>query len=146
MIQLDKELLHIELSKLLPYGVKVLYKGNVYDLKDMHYDGHICLGSYNSIYGNWFITMDDFCKEYPIPFLRSIPNMTDEEYIELRRFVPDLKSSFEQFKLGKICFEKNYANLDVLHRLFCWLRMNHFNICLPYPLFIEVTPNNNPYK
>ena len=49
MTREEKELLLKDLCPRLPYGVKVQYKGNRYDLTEMHKDGRIYLGSPSNV-------------------------------------------------------------------------------------------------
>ena len=82
MTQEERFLLFQDLCARLPYGVKVQYKGNVYDLKEMHKDGRTYLGSYNSIYGDWHCSLE--FEYYPKPYLRPMSSMTEEEEKEYR--------------------------------------------------------------
>ena len=81
MNQQDKELIFKDLCCRLPYGVNVNYQGNQYELKEMHSDGRIYLGSYNSIYGSWCCNLE--MDTYPIPYLRPLSSMTEEEFVYL---------------------------------------------------------------
>ena len=77
MTQEEKSILLLDLCARVPYGVKVQYKGNRYDLTEMHKDGRTYLGSYNSIYGDWNCSLK--FEDYPKPYLRPMSSMTEEE-------------------------------------------------------------------
>ena len=110
MNQNDKQLLLIVLCSLLPYKVKVQYKGNVYDLTEMHKDGRTTLGSYNSIYGQWFCSIE--LDTYPIPYLRTLSSMTDEELAELK----ELCTIYNPTDSPNIGFE-DYGVMVLTHHL-----------------------------
>ena len=124
MTQKDKELLIKDLSARLLYGVKFNYGG---------YDG--C--DYNvEIITSTFI--NDFSIEDCKPYLRSMSNMTEEEYKELKSISPYY--GFAPYKfIGDWC--PNYEMTD-------WLNAHHFDYrgLIERGLAIEVTEENNPYK
>ena len=101
----------------LPYGVKVQYKGNTYDLTVMHNDGRTYLGSYNSIYGDWHcdITYDT----YPTPYLRPMSSMTDEERAERVAILYELEGHIEE---------------DVTYKYQEWLLEHHLDFMGLIPL------------
>ena len=123
-----KHLLLKDLCARLPYGVKVQYKGNKYDLTEMHKDGRTYLGSYNSIYGNWHCCFE--FETYPIPYLRPMSSMTEEER--------------KEYNLTKTLSIVDYPTL----KSFDWLNKHHFDYrgLIEKGLAIEVTEENNPYK
>lgn len=141
MTQEDKELLLKDLSARLPYGVKVQYKGNKYDLTEMHKDGRTYLGSYNSIYGDWHCCFE--FEIYPIPYLRPMSSMTEEEKKEYN------KTCIAKFrKAGPgYTYDGWWEYYDTITS-FDYLNANHFDYrgLIPKGLAIEVTKENNPYK
>jgi hypothetical protein len=134
MTQEDKELLLIDLCARLPYGVKVQYKGNMYDLTEMHKDGRTYLGSYNSIYGDWHCCFE--FKDYPKPYLRPMSSMTEEEYKEYSKLW-DLQDEFS-------------TDADIRFKIdvFDWLNKHHFDYrgLIERKLAVAVTKENNPYE
>ena len=136
MTQEDKGLLLKDICARLPYGVEVQYKGNRYDLTEMHKDGRTYLGSYNSIYGDWHCSLE--FEYYPKPYLRPLSSMTEEEHKELKEISEYY--GFAPFKyIDDWC--PNYDMID-------WLNAHHFDYrgLIPLGLAIEVTEENNPYK
>ena len=130
MTQEEKQLLSADLCARLPYGVKVQYKGNMYDLTEMHKDGRTYLGSYNSIYGDWHCCFE--FDDYPKPYLRPMSSMTEEERkIYAKLLFADLGGVYEDY----------YKALD-------YLNAHHFDYrgLIERDLAIEVTEDNNPYK
>jgi len=106
MTQEERFLLFQDLCARLPYGVKVQYKGNVYDLKEMHKDGRTYLGSYNSIYGDWHCSLE--FEYYPKPYLRPMSSMTEEEKKEYQAFF-------------------NYDGVEYPEEYIDWLNSHHFD-------------------
>lgn len=124
MTQKDKELLMKDLSARLLYGVKFNYCG--YDGCDYKVE----------------IITSTFINDFPIedckPYLRSMSNMTEEEYKELKSISPYY--GFAPYKfIGDWC--PNYEMTD-------WLNAHHFDYrgLIESGLAIEVTEENNPYK
>lgn len=81
------------------------------------------------------------------PYLRSLESMTMEERKEMEEAInKDRISPSGEIKMSGVdnlllCTVRQAANL------IRWLNQNHFNyLGVPKHLYIEVTPNNNPYK
>ena len=134
MTQEQKQLLFQDLCARLPYGVEVQYKGNRYDLTEMHKDGRTYLGSYNSIYGDWHCSLE--FEYYPKPYLRPLSSMTEEEDKE-----------YTNIDNGSYRCPKDLAHFLASKRI-DWLNAHHFDYrgLIPMGLAIEVTEENNPYE
>ena len=124
----EKELLLKDLCARLPYGVEVQYKGNRYDLTEMHKDGRTYLGSYNSIYGDWHCNLE--FEDYPKPYLRPMSSMTEEER---KNFIKCAGYEVEESENGRhydyylkdFCGTEDApcANADAID----WLNEHHFD-------------------
>ena len=125
MTQENKELLLKDLCARLPYGVKVLYEGQV---KEIQYIEPL----YNELkllddFSNYTIGIEDIK-----PYLRPMSNMTDEERKEYNKI---------QCVYGVTSISKHGEMTD-------WLNKHHFDYrgLIPMDLAIEVTKENNPYE
>ena len=81
------------------------------------------------------------------PYLRSLESMTMEERKEMEEAInKDRISPLGEIKMSGVdnlllCTVRQATNLTR------WLKQKHFNyLGVPKRLFIEVTPQNNPYK
>lgn len=113
MTKEEKDILLKDLCARLPYGVKVQYKGNRYDLTEMHKDGRTYLGSHNSIYGDWHCSLE--FEDYPKPYLRPLSSMTEDEeteYYALCRIEEDIYGGFY-----------SYDTIESID----WLNAHHFD-------------------
>ena len=115
----EKELLLKDLCARLPYGVKVQYKGNQYDLTEMHKDGRTYLGSHNSIYGDWHCSLE--FEDYPKPYLRPMSSMTEEERKEIENIF--LQDTQEIFKDPIEIRASSFYDADALD----WYLKKHFD-------------------
>lgn len=116
----EKQLLLKDLSARLPYGVEVQYKGNRYDLTEMHKDGRTYLGSYNSIYGDWHCSLE--FEDYPKPYLRPMSSMTEKEKKAFDKFV-----CIDEFAWNGDT-EKGYPNQAIIMSDgIDWLLSHHFD-------------------
>ena len=131
MTEEQKHLLLNVLCAMLPYGVKVMYKDNIYDLNVMYQDGRTYLGSYNSIYGSW--SCDLKYDTYPIPYLRPMSNMN-----------PDEKDTWMKYK-RKIAESDDYTLADNIAVLHNWLNKNHFDIQHLIEKGLALVANDNMY-
>lgn len=153
MTQEDKELLFIDLSARLPFGVIVRHADYLVD-SDGNYTGKFW---YKRGYLYDICRMDDMTTtiiesedsdeegyehicdlERSLPYLRPISSMTEEEYKELK-----LISPYYGFAPYEYIYDwcPNYEMID-----FC--NKNHFDYrgLIEKGLAIEVTENNNSYK
>ena len=124
MKQDDKELLVIDLSARLPYGVKVQCEsdgGILVPVYDMTLDTELLCG---------FIDETESLR----PYLRPMSSMTDEEWHE-----------FNEFYDFRIEDRKIYITIS---KYVDWLNRKMFDYrgLIPKGLAIEVTKDNNPYK
>ena len=82
------------------------------------------------------------------PYLRSMESMTAEERSELMKLFDISKIPSEGLELrlfGVDAFVKSTTKMCT--EISRWLKKKHFNyLGVPKHLFIEVTPQNNPYK
>lgn len=82
------------------------------------------------------------------PYLRSMESMTAEERSELMKLFDISKIPSEGIELclfGVDAFVKSTTKMCT--EISRWLKKKHFNyLGVPKYLFIEVTPQNNPYK
>lgn len=109
MTKEKKKVLLVNLCTRLPYGVKVLYKGQVREIQHIE-------PLYNELKlletsFNYTIGIEDIK-----PYLRSLSNMTKEEEKEYC----NLKAKF--------IYRGQYLITDV-YELFVWLNKNHFDYC-----------------
>ena len=116
----EKQLLLKDLCARLPYGVEVQYKGNRYDLTEMHKDGRTYLGSYNSIYGDWHCCFE--FETYPIPYLRPMSSMTEKENKEYHNLCYEEERECYEFGewTTRIYFHDTIESID-------WLLEHHFD-------------------
>ena len=97
----DKELLLVELSARLPYGVKVEYENNIFDIDYI-----------SAKYGE--LKLDNYLYNYTIdvgevkPYLFPLSSMTEEQLLEL----------------ASISFENS---IDSSIKTLDWLNKNHFD-------------------
>ena len=120
MTREEKEILLKDLCARLPYGVEVQYKGNRYDLTEMHKDGRTYLGSYNSIYGDWHCNLE--FEDYPKPYLRPMSSMTEEENKEYHNLCYEEERECYEFGewTTRIYFHDTIDSID-------WLLSHHFD-------------------
>lgn len=130
MNQEDKELLLKDLCARLPYGVKVFYE-YVDDLDKKTY-------GYSLTLNTWCIDELAAGKAVVKPYLRSMSNMTEEEYKELKSISPYYGFAPYEY-IGDWC--PNYEMVD-------WCNKNHFDYrgLIGKGLAIAVTKENNPYE
>ena len=132
MTQEEKELLLKDLCARLPYGVKVLYEGQV---KEIQYIEPI----YNELkllddFSNYTIGIEDIK-----PYLRPMSSMTEEE----------VKEFYDVECMDvKVAYIKPTWNWHFTINGIDWLNKNHFDYrgLIEKGLAIAVTEDNNPYK
>ena len=139
MTKEEKQLLLVDLSARLPYGVKFNYGG---------YDG--C--DYKVV-----IITSTFINDFPIedckPYLRPMSSMTEEEFENLKEY-SGLKydqldlTSFQNGAYKILDFYLNEVPSGAVIRVFDWLNKYHFDYrdLIQMGLAIAVTKDNNPYK
>ena len=122
MTQEDKELLLTDLTVRLPYGVKVQYNNEIYNID---YISALYEEVKLDIPNNYTIGISEVK-----PYLRPMSSMTDEE-----------KLMYEGLMIGT-------DNISYMLDIIDWLLKNHFDFrgLIPKGLAIEVTKDNNPYK
>ena len=162
MAQEEKELLFIDISGRLHYGVIVNYKENEYDhrkwkitnlhtlsysksgtLIDTDYDGWI---SYEEHQGCGMSTGSrPFRFGEILPYLRPMSSMTEEEKEELKQLSNDYLDEWENTKTS---LERWKLDAKESYLRFVFYNSHHFdwNDLISKGLAIEVTENNNPYK
>jgi hypothetical protein len=122
MTQEDKKLLLIDLSARLPYGVKVQYNNEIYNID---YISALYEEVKLDIPNNYTIGISEVK-----PYLRPMSSMTEKE-----------KLMYEGLMIGT-------DNISYMLDIIDWLLKNHFDFrgLIPKGLAIEVTKDNNPYK
>lgn len=98
LTQEEKELLLIDLSARLPYGVKCDYEGSVLEIDKLDVTNEEVCGNLIAWYDSWSL---EKCK----PYLRPMSSMTKKEKMELckRAYVPDeIKTLEEKIKVIEI--------------------------------------------
>ena len=139
MKQEDKELLLKDLCARFPYKIKVKVSEVLYPVE---LDVQMLAEIKNN---NWY--------EYPIPYLRPISSMTDEEFESLKEY-SGLK--YEQLDLASYqngaqkCLDFYLSEVPsyIVILVFDWLNEHHFDYrgLIERGLAIEVTEENNVYK
>jgi len=141
MTQEDKYLLLKDLCARLPYGVKVLYEGQV---KEIQYIEPL----YNELkllenFSNYTIGIEEIK-----PYLRPMSSMTEEEIKDYHKCTDaahrecyEVRANGENRKV--IIGEDGYSSAIDLD----WLNAHYFDYrgLIPMSLAIEVTKENNPY-
>lgn len=143
----DKKLLLMDLCARLPYGV-MCNMGLKYPLQLQRIlvdklDGNL-LDFYED--GNDYQVYLSEVK----PYLRSMDDMTEEEYKELRTIINDWwnKELFTLTEEPMIEYALSSINYTLNPTLFDWLNKKHFDYrgLIKKGLAIKVTEENNPYK
>ena len=130
MTKKEEELVFITLSEMLPYGVKVQFEDEIYDVE------YVC-PMYNEIkldiLGNYTIGISDIK-----PFLRPMSSMTEEEKIKLYQIAGFyylsnnelLKDEWRQFS-DALSENELFLPYPIwgndLQRVYDWLNENHFD-------------------
>jgi len=122
MTQEDKDLLLKDLCARLPYGVMIKSVGE------------------NKIIGLWDLKDID---NLPLPYLRPLSSMTEEECMELSKIRP-FDDDVEAWKYVKTPVPLKIANI----KHFDFFHSHHLDWrgLIEKGLAIEVTEENNPYK
>lgn len=125
MTQEDKKLLLIDLCARLPYGVKVQYNNEIFNIDWI-----------SALYEEVKLDIpDNYTVEISEvkPYLRPMSSMTKEEYELLANRCITSSVGFVHFEAGE---------------LIEWLTKNMFDYLelIPKGLAIEITEKNNPYK
>ena len=144
MTQEDKQLLFVDLSKRLPYHVRVkvwlkdgLTEEGFLDLEHNYSDVLLHAFYYNEI------------KKIK-PYLRPMSSMTEEEKEEMHNLLSPEGTAI--YKNDGIALPINhygeYVTYEFMNRIIQYLLENHFDFMglIPKGLAIEVTKENNPYK
>jgi len=126
MTQEEKQEILRDLCARLPYGIKILHRGEIEEIAEITLEGLFQNRSYNA----WFDIST--CK----PYLRPMSSMTEEENIERKKlgillaFGDNHKTIFSGF--GAISGE------DII-KCFNWLNAHHFDFrnLIPKGLAIE---------
>lgn len=123
-----KDLLLIDLSERLPYGVKCQFEDESQLGGEKFY-----VDTLSTLYLHLFLTNEDF---YIKPYLRPMSSMTEEEEKEYER----LANRTIVNSVGFVHFEAT--------ELLDWLKKKMFDYrgMIGYGLANEVTDENNPYK
>ena len=132
MTEEEKQLLLVDLSARLPYGVCVHIR---------YKEGEPCYGKLTPRDIQWFI---DSKIEVIKLYLRPLSSMTEEEEKEYEGFIIHRKHVNAQGQEWDIdCFSFNTAP-----RLIDWLNAHHFDYhgLIEKGLAIAVDENNNPYN
>ena len=123
----DKFLLLQDLCARLPYGVKVLYEGQVKEVQYIEplYDELKLLD-----FSNYTIEIEEIK-----PYLRPMSSMTDKE-----------EEEYNNIDNTAYSCPKDYAHIPAKRRI-DWLNAHHFDYrgLIEKGLAIEVTKDNNPY-
>lgn len=112
----EKELLLKDLCARAPYGVKVQYMNNMFDIdyvspmyEELKFDTS----------GNWTIGISEVK-----PYLFPLSSMSEEQQKE-SSFEPSLLNAFINGYIS--LFEDEELNIDDLNRLYDWLNKNYFD-------------------
>ena len=132
----EKDTLLKYLCMALPYHVLVHSRagGNDYELREVN----VYSGSFGGT-----------CA-IPIPYLRPMLSMTDEEKEEMHNLLSPEGTAI--YGCGGISMPMNhygeFVPYEFMNRIIQYLLKNHFDFMglIPKDLAIEVTENNNPYK
>lgn len=132
MTQEQKDLLLKDLCARSPYGVKVLYENEIFNVEyvspmyeEIKLDNH----------ETWTLGIDGVK-----PYLFPLSSMTEEQQINLTKYL-----DARVFIKGEISFQCLYANtMDRWKRVFEWCLKNHFDIygLIPMNLAINATGKN----
>ena len=135
MTREDKELLLTDLTARLPYGVKVQYNNEIYNID---YISALYEEVKLDIPNNYTIGISEVK-----PYLRPMSSMTEEEKKELENEID------KDFKLAIIaCKENDITKSTSGFYKIDWLNAHHFDYrgLIERGLAIAVTEENNPYK
>ena len=131
----DKDLLVIDLSARLPYGVIVAIKSSNHE----DWDDWVVELTYKDL--GFFD--NDVIYDYVKPYLRPMSSMTEEEEKEYHNLCYEEESECYEFGewTTKIYVHNTIESID-------WLNSFHFDYrgLIEKGLAIEVTEENNPYK
>lgn len=136
MNQEDKKLLLADLTARLPYGVKVQYNNEIYNID---YISVLYEEVKLDIPDNYTIGISEV-KLY----LRSMSSMTEEEKVEYYNTMD--KETQRNYPNSCDFSESVYYSNTI--KTFDWLNAHHFDYrgLISKGLAIEVTEKNNPYK
>ena len=132
MTQKQKNLLIKDLCSRLPYGVKVLYKGEKYKISNVS----ICNETI-TIYGERGYPIEVEIKKVK-PYLFPLSSITEEQKEELDKYLDmDSKSLIDGYKNGLKCAHPYFNVQD-------WYNKNHFDYrgLIPMGLAIDATGLN----
>ena len=131
----NKDLLLKYLCMALPYHVFVHSpSGNNYKLREVN--------TYTGSFGGTCAV--------PIPYLRPMLTMTEEEKEEMHNLLsPEGTAIYENNGIAlPINHYGEYVSYEFMNRIIQYLLKNHFDFMglIPKGIAIEVTKDNNPYK
>ena len=124
MTQEDKELVLIDLSARLPYGVKCCFRYSIKSKILREADNFVLTPTLYDIF-----TCKRFEEDYIKPYLRPMSSMTEEEKEELSHLLPK-DWSVEIDKLNNFYFDISpsiFMEIDVFLNIIDWLNAHHFD-------------------
>lgn len=141
MKEVNEELLLNYLCMLLPYGIKVNYKGTVKNVRYIEPEyNELCLEGDNFTLGIMDVK----------PYLRGMDSMSDDEKEEMRNILsPEGTAIYENNGISTpMNHYGEFVSYGFMNSVINYLLKHHFDFIgfISKKLAIEVTEQNNPYK